>query len=295
MAQSRKVAPPPLFVDTSICIARLFQGARQCAKIETRKQGHRVFSGLVSRQEFKRRVLRGANYLLSLLDRFGGFEETHHYLNKLRANPYHQRRAGICLAIMASITGEDDQDKADRLRTKARTLIVTGLRIFDAWLDELTDASGCWCGRQDVQIKTKTDREEYAFGLDECEKLPAGACGVSSFVASATAARKAITDYLATVPAAKKSVEIQNIEEFLARVEADPASAPSLNPCLKVGDLVIAMESDAVDAKLFYTMNGKESQHLCRALKQALIVRPANGLEDDVICPGEDPSSWPEF
>lgn len=44
------------------------------------------------------------------------------------------------------------------------------------------------------------------------------------------------------------------------------------DPCLEVGDLIIALES--IDVQTFYTLNRKESLHFCRVLDQDLIIRP---------------------
>ena len=69
-----------------------------------------------------------------------------------------------------------------------------------------------------------------------------------------------------------KTAELLRIEAFLSGVQDDPEAATAKDPCLTVGDLIIALESLGTTA--FYTINGKESQHLCRNSGQDLIVRP---------------------
>jgi hypothetical protein len=55
---------------------------------------------------------------------------------------------------------------------------------------------------------------------------------------------------------------------------------------------MIAMESAGVP--VFYTLNSNESQHLCRALKQTLVVRPKNPEHEDLVCLDTN-GVWPEF
>ena len=97
---------------------------------------------------------------------------------------------------------------------------------------------------------------------------------------------------LQSIPAGDKSAELNEAERFIDRAVADPSSICTMDPCLRVGDLLIALESLSVES--FYTMNGKESQHLCRALNQTLIVRPKNPEHEDVLCQSSA-AKWPAF
>ena len=64
-------------------------------------------------------------------------------------------------------------------------------------------------------------------------------------------------------------------------------------PCLSIGDLLIALESS--NFSTFYTMNGKESQHLCPSLKQNFIVRPRNPEKEDIECLFSNLKNWEKF
>jgi hypothetical protein len=97
---------------------------------------------------------------------------------------------------------------------------------------------------------------------------------------------------LKSIPDAEKSTEIKNAERFLDRLRKNPDKARSDDPCLKVGDLVIALESAGIS--IFYTLNSKEPQYLCWALDQTLIVRPIDPTKSEVICRKDDPN-WPAF
>jgi hypothetical protein len=286
-----------LFLDTSVHIARLLHGPAQKARVETRAQNYLRRSGLVCRQEFKRRVLKTAEYLLSVLDQRKGYENTHTYMTRLIQNPYHKRRATICLNLLAQATGNTDQEKTDRLRVRLRTLILTGLSQFDGWLEPLAQDSGCGCGRIDVRERKqpRTGHTVFEIGGDKCSQFEAGQCGIVAFLTNRATERAAIRTHLASVPTDKKTDELKEAETFLAAVDPDPGVAPARNPCLTVGDLIIALESAAAGATAFYTMNGKESQHLCKALGQTLIVRRPDEQEEDVVCPRNDTANWPDF
>lgn len=295
MSTKRTAKLELLFVDTSISIARLLQGSRLRERIESRTASYRICSSLVSRQEFKRRLLKDARYLLDTLEDRGGFQEAMHYLIALRTHKFLGRRTAICLDLMANITGTDDQDKTDRLHAKLIRLLKTGLTTFDAWFDEISKASGCWCAEQGVTVHQKGKKKTYDFGPEHCGSLSSGRCSVASLLRDRTEDRRKILSYLRSLPAARKTTELMKAEEFLEAVDVDPSNAQSHDPCLKVGDLLIALESAAADAKIIFTMNGKESQHLCQALGQGLVVRPPNPAKEDVVCPASDPNSWPSF
>jgi hypothetical protein len=75
-------------------------------------------------------------------------------------------------------------------------------------------------------------------------------------------------------------------------IDRAPERACSQNPCLTVGDLLIALESAGVHH--FFTLNSAESQHLCRAMEQTLVVRPIDPRKEDVVCDRNAPD-WPPF
>jgi hypothetical protein len=89
----------------------------------------------------------------------------------------------------------------------------------------------------------------------------------------------------------EKSGELENAETFIDAVLNNPCGICEKDPCTTVGDLLIALESHPIP--VFVTMNGKESQHLCKALGQHLIVRSPNPRKPDVDCPVGEP--WPSY
>jgi hypothetical protein len=282
----------PVFLDTTIQIARLVHGPQTKAGIRQRLAQHeRVLTGLVVRQEFKRRLLKEAEYLLRLLHRYKSFDEVHqHVIRLFGAWPGRVRKRTICLQTLAQVHGGSDAERTERLQLYLRSLLVTGLKQFDRKFGEVLKDSACACAWVDVVEKQALRR--YDLGPEHCSRTKPGACGIVQFLTSRKPSWQAILARLKSIPDAKKSAEIKNAEHFLDRLMKNPDKVRNEDPCLTVGDLVIALES--VGIPIFYTLNSKESQHLCRALDQTLIVRAIDPTKPEVVCRKDDPE-WPVF
>src|SRR6266446_834423 len=82
----------PVFLDTSIQIARWVHSDRVKKHIKQRIDQHeRIVTGLVVRQEFRRRLLKEAEYLLRLLYRYNSFDEVYHHVIRLPGT-WHERK-----------------------------------------------------------------------------------------------------------------------------------------------------------------------------------------------------------
>ncbi|MGH7222350.1 MAG: hypothetical protein ACRELF_03915 [Gemmataceae bacterium] len=289
MAKSKEDS---VFLDPSIQIARLVHGPQTKAGIRHRLAQHeRVFTSLVVRQEFKRRLLKEAEYLLRLLHRFKSFDEVHQHVIRLFGPwPSTVRKRTICLQTLSQVHGGTDAERTDRLQLYLRSLLVTGLKQFDRKFGEVVKDAACACACVDVVEKQPLRR--YDLGPEHCSRTKPGACGIVQFLTSRKRNWQAILTQLKSIPDAKKSTEIKNAERFLERLVESPNNASDDDPCLTVGDLVIALES--VGIPIFYTLNSKESQHLCRALDQTLIVRPIDPTKAEVNCLKDEPN-WPSF
>jgi hypothetical protein len=289
MAKSKEA---PVFLDTSIQIARLVHGPQTKAGIRQRLAQHeRAFTGLVVRQEFKRRLLKEAEYLLRLLHRYKSFDEVHQHVIRLFGSwPGTVRKRTICLQTLAQVHGGNDAERTERLQLYLRSLLVTGLKQFDRKFGEVLKDSACACAQVDI-VENQALRR-YDLGPEHCSRTKPGDCGIVKFLTTRQPNWKAIRARLNSIPDTEKSSEIKNAERFLDRLVKVPDKARNDDPCLTIGDLVIALES--VGISVFYTLNCNESQHLCRALDQTLIVRPIDPTKPEVICHKDDPN-WPMF
>ncbi len=282
----------PLFLDTSIQIARLVHGPQTKNQIRQRIAQHeQTVTGLVARQEFKRRLLQEADYLLRLLHRYRSFDEVQQHVIRLFGQwPGRVRKRNICLQALAQVHAGTDAERTDRLRLYLRSLLVAGLKRFDQQVDAVLPDSGCACAQ--TEVVEKEELRKYELGPKHCSRTRPGACGVLAFLASRKEACKQILQKLQSVPSEQQSQEIQKAVQFLERLEKRADQAMQEDPCLTVGDLLIALES--VGVSCFFTLNAAESQHLCRVLGQTLIVRPIDPLKPDVVC-DKDAKEWPAF
>jgi hypothetical protein len=155
-------------------------------------------------------------------------------------------------------------------------------------VDHVITASGCACGRQAVRPKKSGT---FDFGSDRCSQV-AKSCGISAFLAQRAEAVLEIRQHLTRPDLPHRSAEIDRTAEFIEATDDDASEVEQRDPCLSVGDYLIALES--VRIPVMYTMNGRESQHFCRALGQTMIVRKTNPADEDIVCARNDPN-WPVF
>ncbi len=92
-----------VFLDTSIQIARFVHGPNAKQRIRDCLSRFRfVATGLVVRQEFKRRLLREAKYLLEQTQSTWVFRPSSSSC-LLKANFVHARKRNICLEVLSSV------------------------------------------------------------------------------------------------------------------------------------------------------------------------------------------------
>jgi len=279
-----------IFLDTSIVIARLVHQPATKKRIRERLSKYdQSVTSLVVKQEFKRRLLKEAQYLLNQLNDKKSFAVVHRHIVDILP-PQQARKRNICMEMLSTIfEGAKDPELTERAKRYLRQLLRVGLKDLDRSVDSLVWQLGCACAGYPVEEKVPYRR--YEFGPEKCRRV-AARCGVISFFEDHLDAVRDILKTLQSIPAGDKSAELNEAERFIDRAVADPSSICTMDPCLRVGDLLIALESLSVES--FYTMNGKESQHLCRALNQTLIVRPKNPEHEDVLCQSSA-AKWPAF
>ena len=245
-------------------------------------------TSLVVKQEFKRRLLKEAQYLLNQLQSKGSLIKVlRHIVDVLPIQQ--QRKRTICLEMLfVTFENSDDSEHTERAKRYLRTLIRTGLTTFEQGVTTIVMLSGCACAS--FPVIEKIPYKRYEFGPDNCSK--ANGCGITEFLQTRIKELKQVLERLSNLPTNQKSNELQSAENFIEQVLTNPTITEQLEPCLKTGDLIIAMES--VGVSTFYTLNSKESQHLCRALNQNLIVRPKHPDRDDIVCSSAD-LEWQSF
>lgn len=271
-----------IFLDTSIQIARFFHSPQTKQKIQERVDTYTICAtSLVVRQEFKRRIMREARYLLSLFHRWKSFLMVRRWVDSVLPTQ-HNRKRNICLALLDTIgeidgEKESDADTTDRAVSMLELLLEFGMQDFDDSVDHIFAESGCHCAREPVRVyrNGKVD-----LGIEKCSRTE-GQCGITEFLQGNVEILETIRQALAVTTPAKLSNELRMCNEFIAHCLTHPDDVEKRDPCTKVGDLLIALESRSIDT--FYTLNETESQFFCPILHQHLIVRPVNYTYDDKI------------
>jgi hypothetical protein len=135
----------------------------------------------------------------------------------------------------------------------------------------------------------------FDFGPDRCSKT-GNKCRIGDFLKNRLDVLAEIAESLAKIPPGKergaKSDELQAAEDFIQSYRNSPETVRSQDPCTRVGDLLLALESASIPN--FYTMNGRESQHLCRIMKQTLYLRPRSADHPEIECQ-TNTQEWPKF
>ncbi|MFI5457610.1 MAG: hypothetical protein ACHRXM_19380 [Isosphaerales bacterium] len=282
-----------IFLDTSIQIARFIHSSEAKRKIEQRiRQYDFTVTSSVVRQEFKRRFLKEAKYVLDQLNRRNSYEEVYHHVVRLPDHSFAKlrRKKNICLQMCAQVfSGANDAELTERLKLYMRSLLTLGLDEFDGRVGHVIKGSSCACST--IPIRERRPFHTYDFGTDKCSET-AGKCGVSEYLGNHTDELSSIREFLKNLPTERKTAEIKNSEAFLEDILKNSGVAMSSNPCLTVGDLMIALESIGIPT--FYTLNGKESQFFCVVLRQILIVRPIDPFKEEIICQIDD-ENRPKF
>jgi hypothetical protein len=275
-----------IFLDTTILIASIAHSPAMKERIRARlKQYDDRVTGLVVRQEVKRRLLKEAQYLLLQLDNYGNVPAIRRHLTE-KLPPQQLRKRNICEQLITTVDETDnDEDVAERLRCFLRCLLRDGMDDLAQIARRTVEDSGCACARQPIKQRKKT--ADYDFGTDKCSRFKHGDCGIVRFLRERKPVAQRILKHLQTIPEKEKTPELEAASEFLLTVIDKEDSSPDKDPCLKVGDLLIALESASVP--IFYTLNAAESRHLCQAVGQTLIVRRRNPDHDDEIYPPQEP------
>ena len=270
-----------VFLDTSIQIARWIHGPRTKQRIRERlREFDSTSTGLVVRHEFKERFLKDVAYLLRMLDRFDSVSRLRRHVMDV-IPPQQQRKKNICLETLETLfESENEESKTERARLFLESLLEDGLKDFDGSVDRLIEESACGCGSSEIRKR----RRNWEFGPSKCSR--ADECGIASFLGSRTSQLKQILERIQALPERGKTEELKKAEQFITAYFENPNESERLDPCTTVGDLLIAAES--VGVPTFYTMNWKESEHLCRALDQNLVVSFPNPDRDDVVCRADE-------
>ncbi len=284
------MVPPPqaVFLDTSIQIDRFLREVQMKRAIDATLSHFDIkVTSRVVQQEFKRRVLSEALYLLNQLNDTNSYQATlAHVTNVL--TKHHDRKQKICLNLLQScLPGASDEELTERARRYLRVFLVHGQESFQSSVDSVVYGTGCYWSTQPIVEEKRY--EKYAMGPHKCSRSK-GRCPVGQFLEGKSDQCKALLSFLESLPAEKKTDELTEMGNFIRVFLKDgSASIDKSEPCLKVGDLLIAFESEGFQN--FFTKNYKESQVLCDFTGQNLLIRPNNPATKHIFCEA-DAKPW---
>lgn len=206
--------------------------------------------------------------------------ETGRYLNEKLNTSFNRRKLSLSLNILfdRGFNGRDLIDMGKQCHLLLKSWESFGLKQFDKSVGHVIRVSGCGCGASDKFSPTPT----------KCSVIKT--CQINKFIRDRQSELQKLSDFFGATGLPKKTAEIENAEEQLTQWLGSTTDPASNNPCLTVGDLIIALESDGIPA--FYTRNAKESQFLCRAQEQTMIVQRD---EADEVQLAADRNSWPAY
>ncbi len=276
-----------IFTDTSIHIARLLREPEIKKMIEQRLASYDlVVSSSVVVQEFKRRVMSDAIYLINQLNQRGSYQKVKRHITILPDK--WKRKQQICFGmldeIFETVDKVDDSELTERAIRYLHTLIKHGITNFKRKLGHVIPGTECHLSKLPIKVKERYKRYEPI--ETKCSKV-FPLCPVADFLKEKIDLCRQLLGYLSTLP--DKTKELESALSFLQEFISNPEAIHEKNPCYCVGDLLIALESNKIPD--FYTMNYKESKFFCDVLDQNLIVLPHNPDKSENIY-SKDSKPW---
>jgi len=274
-----------VFLDTTIQIARFFREKELKDKINKRLSEYSItVTSSVVLQEFKRRILSEAIYLLNQLNDKGSYQAVSRHISNVLLHPGHHRKQQICLQLLHTIFEKEnspitDEDLTERAKSYLRTLLKHGIGFFLKKVDHLLEGTNCYLSQKRIVEKEPYKRYELVGGKS-CSGTN-GKCEIVQFLVDNHGKCKLLLEFLKKYPSNETTDEIKNSINFLDKFIEGQSDIRNDDPCLTVGDLLIALESAPIP--VFYTMNYQESKFFCKFLEQTLIIRPNSPQKDDKI------------
>lgn len=262
-----------LFADTSILISRDL-GVEKLRSVVKLRLGTDYRSGSVCIGEYRRRIIPECFHMISAIAEYG-------YTGCLQAIPgFSQRASSIRIQIYlkeARALMDNQYSEAELTEKVIRRLRIAILSYLNPVpTDKIVPGANCSRGLEPLEFKTSANGMARPVGLKkECKNF--ASCGIVHFLRMNKRHLRRIKAFLAGVH--DKTDELRAIETALDEILQDVQRARDLNLCQNyTGDLLVLLES--LGFKL-YTLNSRESEHLCRALGAPWLFRSLDLDLDD--------------
>src|SRR5882724_2015793 len=139
-----------VFLDTSIQIARILSGPEIKSRTRATISGYEssVTSSVV-RQEFKRRLMPEAQYLLNKLIEKGSYTAVMRHVMSVLAT--RDRKRDICLeSLQIVFENETEQGLTDRAKSYMRSRLRIGMIEFENSVTRIIEDAACACSMYPV-------------------------------------------------------------------------------------------------------------------------------------------------
>lgn len=262
------MATNPLFLDTTIQIARLFSHLNLVANIErTVEQSDEIVTSTYVLKEFRARVCRDLVYYYNVLRE--DCRMSYLFYRNVRLPKQQQRRKQMFLEFQGSfwiegrfmqedgsVSDQGDREIAERLKLWLRSAIEDWWDWFHESVDLISDETGC------IHAKFGARRigDTYDCSIRQCDSND---CQIVSFFRDRRREVEQIVDHLCTLSSERLTNELEQIRDILCVI------LPLLDQedivfegrdCHKCGDAIIMLE--APKDSVFYTSNPTEAEHL---------------------------------
>lgn len=273
-ANSQQSQPIEVFLDTSIHITRLESDPHK-AKIDHTLEGFR-WKGTCSytQIEYGNVILASACYYYRKLEKLGDLETLsdfiYHHLpsNRKYKQWYH--------SLLRHSFNRDEA--TERAKLLLQSLMTVGTSYVSGYCDEVRDGIKCAWARQEVSPRTPWKRPDRA------------KCRIDKFFEENKDTFRSLEKAIRQAPE-KQTDELKTFADLIQQAQSNPSLLRDCKVCRKLADAIIAVESEGYSS--FFTQNIKESDVLCRPLKQKLLYFKQNADDPVEVIDYRDVSAPP--
>lgn len=272
MPASSASVKPPVFLETSIVIDRLFKGSTRRKEYDAVVKNHgKKLSSVFVKFEMKKGVLQYLVYLHSQASQCSQMSEVHESIKKLHATPrrhmvgtileqmalYMKQIENTCMQQLGKVTISDFQLKM--LQAYLRNLIEGAWLQFDNLIDESINEMDAFL---DLSGPTYNSRKKLFDNVISHDYVDANLGKIQAFIVKNENEFKAILDRLEKIkdPDEETKKRVQEMKRILSRLNR----TLTRSQCYRCGDALIATESPK-DAEVF-TNNMKHFEPICEAI-----------------------------
>ena len=245
--------PAGVFLDSSIHITRFESNAFDRKIHEALKEFPWKGTASYTKVEFGNVILSCAYYYYRKLEELGDLEKLCDFLyHRLRYNNKYRQWS---YSILRETFNRDEA--TERAKLLLSTLMATGTAYISGYCDEVRDGIRCGWADQRVGPRIAWQRPNRPRN-----------CRITEFFEENKPLFSQLRDTIEQMPE-QQTRELEAFAKLIEQACKDVKVLKSCEKCRELADAIIAVESEGY--KAFFTQNIRESDVLCRPLKQLLL------------------------